>query len=372
VFGGFTPQNALSRSRNSIAGYADFELDATENLLISLATRFESFSDFGETFNYKLATRLKVTDDVSLRAAYSTGFRAPSLHQQFFSRSSTIFDQNGNVQEQGTFTNESRVAELLGISKLKEETSVNYSIGATMKMGGFSLTIDAYSIAIDDRIVYSGSFGAGDSEELQALFTAANAGSARFLVNAIDTRTQGIDLVISYRTEVGSADLYNSLGATFSENEVTNVMIPRKIAAAGLSGAFFDGQEEAFLTLAQPRTKLALSNTLSLSNGLDISLRNVYYGTVTDPDDFAGDSRIEGATVSDDAVYDAKIITDLTLSYPLSDLLRITVGANNLLDVYPTENRAGGQSNGSFPFSRRTSQFGFTGRYTFVRLGFTL
>ena len=372
VFGGFTPQNALSRSRNSIAAYADFELDASENFLISLATRFESFSDFGETFNYKLATRLKATDDISLRAAYSTGFRAPSLHQQFFSRSSTVFDQNGNVQEQGTFTNESRVAELLGIERLKEETSVNMSIGATIKAGGFSLTVDAYNIAIDDRIVYSGSFGAGGNEELQALFTAANAGSARFLVNAIDTKTQGVDVVISYRTELGSSDLYNSLGATFSKNEVTNVMIPSKIAAAGLSGAFFDGQEEAFLTLAQPRTKLALSNTLTMDNGLNIALRNVYYGTVTDPDDFAGDSRVEGTTISDDAVYDGKLITDLSLSYPLSDLLRITVGANNLFDVYPTENRAGGQSNASFPYSRRTSQFGFTGRYTFVKLGFTL
>ncbi len=372
VFGGFTPQNALTRSRNSIAGYADFELDATDRLLIALATRFESFSDFGETFNYKLATRFKATDNVALRAAYSTGFRAPSLHQQFFSRSSTVFDENGNVQEQGTFTNESRVAQLLGIDKLKEETSVNFSVGATAKFGTISVTVDAYNIDIDDRIVYSGSFGAGDSEELQALFSAANAGSARFLVNAIDTRTQGLDLVISHRAAIGSLSLRNSLGATFSKNEVTNVMIPSKIAAAGLSGAFFDGQEEAFLTLAQPRVKLALSNTISLNERLDISLRNVYYGSVTDPDDFAGDDRVEGTEVSDDAVYDAKIITDLSLSYKVSDLLRVTIGSNNLLDIYPTENRAGGQSNASFPYSRRTSQFGFTGRYTFVRLGFTL
>jgi len=372
VFGGFTPQNALTRSRNSIAGYADFELDATEKLLISLATRFESFSDFGETFNYKVATRFKATDKISLRAAYSTGFRAPSLHQQFFSRSSTVFDENGNVQEQGTFTNESRVAQLLGIEKLKEETSVNFSVGATAKIGSLNITVDAYNIEIDDRIVYSGSFGAGESAELQALFSAANAGSARFLVNAIDTRTQGVDVVISHRAFLGALRLNNSLGATFSKNEVTNLMIPSKIEAAGLSGAFFDGQEEAFLTLAQPRVKLSLSNTLSMENGLDISLRNVYFGSVTDPDDFAGDSRTEGTVVSDDAVYDAKVITDLSLSYSITDLLRITVGANNLLDVYPTENRAGGQSNGSFPYSRRTSQFGFTGRFVFVKLGFTL
>ena len=372
VFGGFTPQNALTRSRNSIAGYADFELEASEMILVSLATRFESFSDFGETFNYKLATRIKATDNISVRAAYSTGFRAPSLHQQFFSRSSTVFDANGIAQEQGTFTNESRVAQLLGIDKLKEETSVNTSIGATARFGSLSITVDAYNIVIDDRIVYSGSFGAGNSAELQALFSAANAGSARFLVNAIDTKTQGVDVVVSHRTSFGSNNLVSSLGATFSKNEVTNIMIPERIAAAGLSIDFFDAQEEAFLTLAQPRTKLALSNTLTLNNGLDIILRNVYYGSVTDPDDFVGNDRVEGKVVSEDALYSARIITDLSLSYPISDMIRITVGANNLLDLYPTENRAGGQSNASFPYSRRTSQFGFTGRYTFVRLGFTL
>ncbi len=373
VYGGFTPNNALTKSRNSIAGYADFELDATERILFALATRFEDFSDFGSTFNYKIATRIKVTDNLSLRGAYSTGFRAPSLHQQFFSRSSTVFDENGVAQEQGLFTNASRAAELIGIDKLKEETSQSISVGATAKFGGFSLTVDAYQITIDDRIILSGSFGDGDDPELASLFRAASAGSARFLVNAIDTKTQGIDIVLGYRISANNGlSLNNSLAATFSTNEVVNIMVPEKIANAGLSGAFFDGQEEAFLTLAQPRSKIALSNTLSLASGFDVTLRNVWYGSVTDPDDFAGDARIEGAEISDDAVYDAKLVTDLALSYGFNDKIRLTLGANNLLDVYPTENRAGGQSNASFPYSRRTSQFGFTGRYAFVRANFTL
>ena len=161
VYGGFTPNNAITRKRNSIAGYADFELDATENVLFALATRYESFSDFGETFNYKLATRVKASDDISLRGAYSTGFRAPSLHQQFFSRSSTVFDANGVAQEQGLFTNDSRAAQLIGIDKLTEETSKSISHGLTGKFSSFRLTIDAYQINIDDRIVLSGSFGDG-------------------------------------------------------------------------------------------------------------------------------------------------------------------------------------------------------------------
>ena len=157
VYGGFTPQNAVTKTRNSIAGYADVELDVTDKFLLAVATRYESYSDFGETFNYKLASRYKITDGIALRGAYSTGFRAPSLQQQFFSRSSTVFDANGIAQEEGFFTNESRVAQLIGIDQLKEETSVNLSIGLTAKVSSFTISVDAYKIDIADRIILSGS-----------------------------------------------------------------------------------------------------------------------------------------------------------------------------------------------------------------------
>ncbi len=371
VYGGFTPKNAIRRSRNSVAGYADFELDATNKLLFALATRFESFSDFGNTFNYKIASRYKLTDNIAIRSAYSTGFRAPSLHQQFFSRSSTVFDANGVAQEQGLFTNDSRAAQLIGIAKLKEENSQSVSVGLTGKFAGFSITVDAYQIGITDRIVLSGAFGHNDNPELKKLFAAAGAGKARFLVNAVDTKTQGVDIVISHKMNFGESMLQNSLAATFSTNEVTAIKVPTKIKNADLSGAFFDGQEEAFLTLATPRSKVGLTNTFTLKN-LNIQLRNTYFGSVTDPNDFDGDRRVEGTEVSADAIYDAKVITDLSLGYKFTDGFSLTLGSNNLLDVYPTENRAGGQSNASFPYSRRTSQFGFMGRYAYLKASFNL
>ncbi|MCF6350902.1 MAG: TonB-dependent receptor [Flavobacteriaceae bacterium] len=372
VFGGFTPQNATNKSRNSIAFYGDVEADLSEAFLISLATRFESFSDFGSTFNYKIASRYKITDNLNLRGAYSTGFRAPSLHQQFFSRSSTIFDANGVSQEEGLFTNDSQAAKLLGIEKLKEETSQSMSIGTTFRSGGFSLTVDAYQITIDDRIVLSGAFDDGGDPTLISIFNAAGAGKARFLANAIDTKNQGIDVVLGYKFDVSSSfKLDNSLAATFSRVEITNVNIPEKIAAAGLSGDFFDGQEEAFLTIAQPREKINLTHILS-NDKWTFLVRNVYFGEVTDPDDFVGDITVDAATISNDAIYAGKIITDLTISNRVSDNTTISIGANNLLDVYPDENRVGGQSNASFPYSRRTSQFGFMGRYVFAKLSFNL
>ncbi len=371
VFRGYDPNNETDKFRNSIAGYIDLEADFTEQWLVSLAGRYENFSDFGDTFNYKLATRYKITENFSIRGANSTGFRAPSLHQQFFSRTSTVFVDNQPF-EQGTFTNDSRAAALIGIAKLKEETSSSFSLGLTAKVQSFTFTADAYLINIDDRIVYSGSFGNGGDAELTQIFEDAGATSARFFVNAIDTQSQGVDVVISHKANFGeNTTLKNDLSGTFAETEVEEIRVPQRIANAGQSGNFFDGQEEAFLTLAQPRTKISLTNVLSFGR-YDVLLRNVFFGEVTDPDDFNGDLRVEGTTVSDDAVYGGKVVTDLSFSAKLLENLNITIGANNLLDVYPDENREGGTAGDQFVYSRRTSQFGYSGRFLFARVNFSL
>jgi len=178
--------------------------------------------------------------------------------------------------------------------------------------------------------------------------------------------------VISHKTHFSdNATLKNDFAATFNKTEVEDIFVPELIENAGLSGSFFDGQEEAFLTLAQPRTKLNLTHLLSMGTW-DFLLRNVYFGEVTDPDDFNGDARVDGTTVSDDAVYSGKLVTDLTISKAFTEDISLTIGANNLLDVYPDENRAGGTSGDQFVYSRRTSQFGYSGRFLFARLNLSL
>lgn len=371
VYRGFDPGNAINRFRNNLSFYVDLEADITDKWLLGIAGRFEDYSDFGSTFNYKIATRYKLSDNFSLRVANSTGFRAPSLHQQYFSRTSTVFIDNVPF-EQGTFTNESRAATLIGIQRLKEETSTSFSAGFTAKFGSFTATVDGYLINIDDRIVYSGSFGNGGDPELTNIFEAAGATSARFFVNAIDTKSQGVDIVISQKSNFGDdITLKNDLAATFNKTEVENIFVPELIANSGQSGSFFDGQEEAFLTLAQPRTKLNLSHILSYKSW-DFLLRNTYFGEVIDPDDFNGDPRVDGTEVSPDAIYGGKLVTDFTITKQFSEDLSLTIGANNLLDVYPDENRPGGTSGNQFVFSRRTSQFGYTGRFVFARLSLSL
>lgn len=372
VFPGFSPNNELSRDRSSIAGYFDLEADFSENVLVSLAARFENYSDFGSTFNFKLSSRVKITDEINIRGAVNTGFRAPSLHQIYFNSTSTIFDQDGNPQEVGTFSNDSRAANLLGIPSLKEETSSSVSLGVTAQIPDANLTItgDGYFVRINDRVVYTGQFvGPGTGTELDNLLRQANASAASFFANAIDTESRGIDLVITQRANVWDGWMLNSsLAATFSKTQqVGEIKASQVLEDAGLVDTYFPEDSRVYLEEAVPRTKVNLTFNLSSEKWI-FFLRGVYFGKVTE------------ATTNIDRqqVFGTKFVTDLSVSYKATPSLTFTVGANNLFDTYPdraAEVLADGgnnRSSGRFDWSRRAQQFGIGGRFLFARVNFIL
>ena len=372
VFPGFSPSNELSRGRSSIAGYFDVEADFTEKFLASFATRFENYSDFGSTINFKLATRYKISDNINLRAAANTGFRAPSLHQINFNSTSTIFDQNGNPQEVGTFANDSRAAQLLGIPKLKEETSQSVSLGVTAKIpdANLTFTVDGYFVKIDDRVVYTGQFqGPGNGSELDNLLGQANATAASFFANAIDTESKGLDVVITHKAQLGANWRLNSdLAGTFSETrQLGDINASEVLKNAGLVDTYFPEDSRVYLEEAVPRTKVNLSNSLS-SDKLIFFLRNVYFGEVTEAT----------TNVDRQQIFGTQVVTDLSIGYKFTPSLTFTVGANNLFDIYPdraAEVLADGgnnRSDGRFDWSRRAQQFGIGGRFLFARASISL
>jgi len=368
VFPGFSPKNELSRGRSSVAGYFDIEADISETFLASFATRYEDYSDFGSTLNFKVATRIKAGENTNVRAAFNTGFRAPSLHQLNFNSTSTIFDNAGNPQEVGTFANDSRAAQLLGIPQLKEETSRSISLGFTSKMpdANLTFTVDGYWVGIDDRVVYTGQFkGPGTGTELDNLLSQANASAASFFANAIDTESKGIDIVITHDAMLGSnAKLKSDLSGTFSKTiQVGDIKASQVLEDAGLVGTYFPEDSRVYLEEAVPRTKVNLSNSLTTGK-FNVFLRNVWFGEVTEAT----------TTVANQQVFGSKIVTDLSLGYKASESLTLTIGANNLLDVFPDRAGAdfGNRSSGRFDWSRRAQQFGVAGRFLFARLSFTL
>ena len=368
VFPGFSPKNELSRGRSSVAGYFDTEADFSEKFLMSFATRFENYSDFGSTINFKLASRFKATDNLNIRAAVNTGFRAPSLHQINFNSTSTIFDQDGNPQEVGTFANDSRAAKLLGIPELKEETSSSVSLGLTAKIpnANLTVTVDGYFVKINDRVVYTGQFeGPGTGTELDNLLRQANATAASFFANAIDTESKGLDVVVTHKTTFGDSwKLKSDLAGTFSKTKkVGDINASQVLQDAGLVDTYFPEDSRVYLEQAVPRTKINLSNSLT-SDKLVFFLRNVYFGEVTEAT----------TAVANQQVFGTKLVTDLSVGYKATDALTFTIGANNLFDIYPdrAEDSFGNRSGGRFDWSRRAQQFGIGGRFLFARVSFTL
>ena len=412
VFPGFRPANAVDKGRNSYALYTDLEYDVTDKWLLNGALRFENYSDFGNTTNFKVATRYKLTDNINLRGAVSTGFRAPSLHQIYFNSTATQF-VGGVPFEVGTFSNDSQPAQLLGIPKLKQEESKSASIGFTAKIpsANLTLTADAYIVQIDDRVVLTDQFSRPGGNpapgtanaNLNALFDTAGATAATFFANAIDTESKGIDVVLSHKTSFGNnVSLKSDLSGTFSNTyRVGNIHASPILEAAGQVNRYYSEASRVYLQEAIPRVKANLTNSLSYKK-FDFFLRNVYFGKVTDPNtaDVNGDGRVEGAIINGQVVevehptWGAKIITDLSVGFKVTQAAKIVIGANNIFDIYPDENLGtqsvirptlvGGAvaytaapstidlSNANqFVYSRNTSQFGMNGRFLFARLSFS-
>ncbi len=359
VFPGFRPENERNAVRNSYAFYADVEADVTESLLITGAVRFENYSDFGSTFNWKIASRLKVSDNVNIRAAASTGFRAPSLHQGNFNTISTNFI-GGVPFEVGTFSNDSQIAGALGIPELKEEESFSASLGFTAKIpdANITLTVDAFFTGIDDRVVLTGNF------DIPAGIV-TDAESARFFSNAIDTETKGFDIVVSHKGNIGELRLTSDLAMTFARTLQVDEINSSTILASQ-AGTYFGERESFFLELSQPRFKANLGHVLQ-SDKWKIFLRNAYFGSVFNPDTTTTD---DGDVIHPE--FGAKIITDLSFGYDFADNITITVGSSNIFDTYPDRAPSNLTSGNNFIYPRVTSQFGINGRTVFARVNFKL
>ncbi|NNM22488.1 MAG: TonB-dependent receptor [Flavobacteriaceae bacterium] len=366
VFPGFKPENEIDAFRTSVAGYVDVEADFSDSFRATAAARYENFSDFGGTLNGKVSFLAKASDNFNIRGSAQSGFRAPSLHQIHFNSTSTIF-VDGVPNEVGIFPNTSRVARILGIEELKEETSVGFTAGFTAQVpdANLTFTVDGYLVNIDDRVVLSGQFDDNGNAELAALFAQANASQAAFFTNSVDTETKGIDFVVENRMNVGTdMKLKNTLSFTYSKTEVAGTNIPSAIVDAGLSETFFDRTSRIYIESAVPNTQGTLSNNLTIDDHWSVFLRNSYFGEV------------EEATNNTDAdvdrLYAGKVVTDLSVAHRFGDGVKLTVGANNLLDVYPDEADDAFRSSGRFIYSRRSKQFGVGGRFLFARFSITI
>ena len=339
-FVGFQPSNEVDADRDNFAAYADVEIPLTDKLTVEGAVRFEDYSDFGDTQTGKFSARYDFTPAFALRGSVSTGFRAPSLQQSFFTSTASVI-QDGAVVETGTFPATSVVAAALGARPLEAETSTNYSLGAVIRLGRFDLTVDAYKIDIEDQIVLS------ELIRDPAILGPLGVQAARFFLNGVSTETEGVDVVGRYRlpTEtVGDFDF------TVAAN-INDVSL-----STDLSPTLFARQRILTIEKGTPDTKVSATADWSL-NEWGATVRATYYGDVLQP----------GSTEASDYNTGEKTVVDLEGRYQLTDRVGLAIGVDNVFDEYPDYVPENLNSNGvlGFPYY---SPFGFNGRYAYARV----
>lgn len=358
VFPGFRPSDALNEHREAVGAYLDLEANLTEKFLASAAVRGEHYSDFGENVSGKLALRYDFTDSFALRASAQNGFRAPSLQQQFFAATSTNFNNLGVPFDVATFPVTSPVAIALGAKPLDAEESINYSVGAVLRLGDLSVTIDAYRIDIDDRIVLSENLTAPSVGNYLASQGFIGVGGGRFFLNGVDTTTEGVDLVMNYPLDTGGIGRFDfTLTANFNSTEVTRVPQIAQVTAIDQNLVLFDRLNIKAYEEGTPDSKFTAGINWSISR-FGLTLRAIRYGETLNP----------ANTANLDFVNEAATLVDVETRLSITDHINFAIGADNVLDEYPESFPANLNVTGNAPFSNY-SAFGRSGRFVYGRLG---
>ncbi len=366
-FPGFQPVDQTDRSRYNIGFYGDAGLSFSPAFLVDVAGRFEDYSDFGTNLSGKIAARYKFNFPLNIRGSVSTGFRAPSLHQIYYSSTGSYYF-GGSLFEVLTASNNSRVADAFGIPPLKEETSVSYSLGLTSEpASNTTITADVYRVDVSNRIVLSGTFYTFIPEVYDLLSSLPSVGGAQFFTNAVDTRTEGADIVFSHLTPLNSGSLGLSAGINLNRTHVTgNVHASTQIQSRGLEDYLFNRQDRALLELAQPLSKINLTATWVWKK-LTLTGRTIRFGQVS----YRGIDT-SAAELARDQDYSPRWLTDVRLDYRILPSLDLTIGANNVFNVYPEKNNAVLQNYGRFPYNTAVTQFGFNGGFYYAGLELTM
>jgi len=351
-------------NRNSKAAYATLDIDVTDAFLIGAAARIEDFSDFGTNFSYKANARYKIGAAGALRASYSTGFRAPSLHQRYLINSQFIVVAGSpDPVLQGTLANDNPAVKALGVPDLFAETSRNISAGLTYKISDYlSASVDYFNINVDDRILFSSQITAAvEGDAIDQILTQNGVVGVQFFINAGDTKTSGVDLVLNLNSvPAGNGTFGGVLAANFNETKIDRITVPSALESGGYD--IYDRREQGLITDSRPKSKIILGLNYEIGK-LRFGLDNTRFGEVT---------VFSGSGEQNDQVHSPKIITDFNVAWKLDELASFSLNINNIFDVFPDELLAstGESASNRFRYSSIVQQQNFLG--TTFSVGFNL
>ncbi|MDZ7878462.1 MAG: TonB-dependent receptor [Saprospiraceae bacterium] len=360
---GIAPADEIDANRSNIGLYADVETDITDKFLVTSALRFENYNDFGNNISGKLATRLKVTEGIALRASINKGFRAPSL-QQIFNSTTTSTVQAGAIRQTKQLPSNDKRLESLGIGSPKAENSWNYNLGLTAKAGEKLLfTLDAYRIDITDRIIISEALRTTAVPAVKALFAGTSIQEISFFTNHLSTKTQGIDFVTTFKHAFTEDSRFTaSLALTANKTEITGEKETPSQLTAGAANPktilIIDTISRSLIETSQPRQKAILSLGYQYKK-FNVTVRANHFGEVI---------AWEKSGIHRSQTFGARTIFDAVLTYTATKNISVSLGSNNLTDVYPDKVLSNYASYfaGQTPYTRNANQFGFNGRFTYL------
>jgi len=388
-FPGFSPADKVNANRLVSGAYGDLEYTPTARLLLTGAVRLEYYSDFGAVSTYKTSFRYKATDNFNFRGSFSTGYRAPSLQQKYFSNTLTSFS-GGELVQSRIANNDDPLTKLAGIPSLKQETSINTSLGFSWKPAkGLTFTVDGYSIKMKDRVVLSGLFGASDASLPTAFTSKLNAlgvSTAQFFANAVNTTNTGIDVVADYQKKISNKERFKILFvANFQGITIDDVHIPSALNTNDYNAnTFFNDREKYFLKASAPKSKFSTSFDYT-KNKVSVGARVTYFGDLAltgfgingdgiNPQ-VPADADATGNTLVPEVFnYKGKFTTDIYMNVQMRKNTSLIIGADNIFNVHPDfavnpqakwwagDNETGGPWDGV--------QMGYNGLRLFTKLSF--
>jgi iron complex outermembrane receptor protein len=364
-FSGFQPANETARNRHSIAAYLDLEQQVTRNFFAELAGRFESYSDFGSRLNGKLALRYQVLSGLSLRGSASTGFRAPSLGQSFYTSTATVAMTNGDTYQVGTFPVDHPLSRALGATDLEPEESLHLSGGIVSCISNhFFFGLDCFVLSVKNRVVLTGEFTNKPSvfgNEIAALLNQFGVSGARFFTNAVDTSTQGLEAFVRFEHELGAQGKIN-LSAAFQANRtriVGDINAPPLLSA--YNNLMFDRKERARIEHGQPEHVFILTSSYQ-NKRIKGGIKAIHYGDIQVVED--------AAKPEFDKTLRGQWLLDAHISFRLAKAIDATIGGTNILNSYP-DSRSLNPNNplaGTTYIYHWFSPFGFNGAAYYLRL----
>jgi iron complex outermembrane receptor protein len=346
-FFGYAPQNSGYYQRSNYSFYADVALSPIQALKLEGAVRYENYTDFGSTVIYKGTARYDFSDKIGLRGTIDTGFRAPSLGEEFYS-GINVSPTSISPQLPANLAGAS-----LGVANLKPEKSTDYSIGlVTHLFPRLTMTLDAYALKITNRIMPIGGSGwfaynvnaqgvdtgipalkaalvasgiqVPDFVAHPALGTTATAQVTTF-GNGADTQTYGVDWVATYPMDLGRfGHVDYALAVNYNNTQVTKVL-PAPLDLPALLN------QSSIATLEDATPKWRGTFSAFWSKGpFSLNVREQFYGSTYGWSNPAGQT-----TVFVQSITNAAWLTDLEAGYDLPHNIKLGIGVNNAFNVYP-------------------------------------